>query len=343
MNYFRLLLIIFSIGILTSSCDSWFDFTCERWELEPQYISNESLYFGEESNSQILYISNNGEHSQISFSITVSDKWLVPSTTIGTINKNEDKSININVNRKYLPEGENTGLLSVLIENNLWEIPVTATGANMIEISPQYINFGSNDDVAYVKIRSLSGSRDIEITPSSEWLSVSEKEFRLTEYDSNLSETEKTIGITCKRSLLEEGDYTSSVEVMSGLGAKLFSIPLSVTVPSQDPLTIAIDNYVFTLSKHLYWENNNVVLELKIKNHKYLKTFELMGSDSYALANDTKYSINSSYLSIQPNSEKTMRIEIEDVDKSVNTFKQITLAFRDLSKTVVFQNVELQK
>lgn len=345
MKKIRLINILLTciIGLFYSSCDTWFDFTSEDWDLEPQYISSESISFGESSNSQTLYISNNGGHSQISFSITPSEKWIVPATTSGTINKGEDMSIIINVNRTYLPEGNHSGNLTIYTDDSKWDVPVSAIGINKIEGYPTYINFGSNDDVLSFKLRSLSGTRDIELIPSSDWISVSEKDFSLSEYDATNKENEKTVSVTCKRSLLTEGEYTTSLEGYSGLGAILFSIPISVTIPSQNGLTIAIDNYIFTLSKHLYWEGENVVMELGIKNHKYLKAFELIGSESYALAdNNIKYSIRNTTLNLQPNAEGTMKIYIENVDKSVKSFGDIKLSFRDLSENLQFSNIELQ-
>ena len=341
MNNLKSNLFVFIFIILVSACDSWFNYDSEDWKLEPEYLSCQSINFGEELNSQTFYIFNNGEHSKISFDLITDNKWIVPSITSGTINKDEDKSIIVDINRSFLIEGINKGELMVYIDDDLWKIPTMAIGTNKIEISPQYINYGSNDDTAILKIRSLSGSRDIEIISPVEWLSVSDKYFHIEEYNIDLSTTEKSIIITCKRGLLEEGEYASSIEVFSGLGVKLLSIPISVTIPSQNEVTVAIDNYVFSLFKHLYREGNDIVLELKIKNHKYLKKFELLSTDSYAFTDGKKYNVSANSVTIQPNKEGVMKIYIKEVDESIKAFSNITLTFRDLSKTVVFQDVNL--
>lgn len=338
------ILLVIILGLICTSCNSWFDFESKDWELEPQYLSSESISFGEGSEPRTIYIANNGEHSQISFSISSSEKWIVPATTFGTINKGEDKSVIVNINRTYLPEGNHTGVLSISTDDAQWEVSVSAIGINNIEGYPSHINFGSNDDIIAFNIRSMSGTRDVELVPSSDWISVSEKEFTLPEYDVNNQESDKSISVTCKRSLLAEGEHSCILKGMSGLGAELFSIPVSVTIPLQNALTVAIDNCVFSLTKHLYWDADNVILELTIKNHKYLRTFELIGANSFALADDNnKYSINNSSISIQPNAEDTMKVKIVNVDKNVRMFNNITLFIRDLSETIQFNNVELQK
>ena len=267
----------------------------------------------------------------------------MPATTSGIINKGEDKSIIININRTYLPEGSHSGILNISTDDAKWEVSVSAIGINKIEGYPSYVNFGSNDDILSFNIRSMSGTRNIELVPSSDWISVSEKNFTLPEYDVNNQESNKSITITCKRSLLTEGEHSCSLEGFSGLGATLFSIPISVTIPSQSTTTVAIDNYVFSLAKHLYWEVDNVILELTIKNHKYLKTFELIGSNSFALADDgNKYSIRDASISIQPNDEATMKVTILNVDKGTKKFNNITICIRDLTDVIKFNNVELQ-
>jgi len=336
------ILLVSILGLICTSCNSWFDFKSEEWDLEPQYLSNESISFGEGSEPRTLYIANNGEHSQISFSISSSEKWIVPATTSGTINRGEDISVIVNIDRTYLPEGENSGVLYVSTDDLKWEVSVSAIGINRIEGYPSYVNFGSNDDVISFNIRSMSGTRDIELVPSSDWISVSDNYFTLPEYDINNQESVKSITVTCKRGLLSEGEHSCSLEGISGLGNKIFSIPISVIIPSQSALTVAIDNYVFSLAKHLYWKTDDVIMELTIKNHKYLKTFELIGANSYALADDgNKYSICNESLSLQPNAEGTMKVTILNVDKGVKNFNNITIFIRDLSDVIKFNNVEL--
>ena len=337
------ILLISIIGFFCMSCDSWFDYYSKDWELEPQYLSDTNISFGEESKPQILYITNNGVHSQISFSISSSEKWIQPAVTSGTINKGEDKSIIININRTYLPEGSHSGILNVSTDDIKWEVPVSATGINEIEGYPSYINFGSNDDEFSFKIRSLSGSRNMLLSPSSEWLYVSQEELSLMEYCDSIQESAKEVTLFCKRSMLLDGVYTSVLEGKTELGAKIFSIPVSVTIPVQDALTEAIDNFVFSVSKHLYWENDDVILQLRIKNHKYLKCFELIGKESYAIDDRGRYyGIENNSLVISPDEEGVMNIKILSVDKAVICFSKIILSFRDLSRKVEFSNIELK-
>ena len=338
-----ILILLLSIFSLFVDC-CWYDFTSDIWTLDPIYISVNSMEFGEDLAPQMLYINNSGEHSRISFTITASDHWIIPSITEGVVEKNEDQGIEVRINRALLPEGENIGSLSVIIDNNTNEVrtvKVSAIGVNNIVVSPSYINFGSTGDISSISVKSLSGFRDIILNAPNEWIKLSESEFTLSEFDASNNQGEKEITVTCLRSMLSVGEHNTSISAVSGLGEMLFSLPVSVTIPSQDPLTVAIDNYVFTLNKHLYPEGDDVVLELKIKNYKYLKSFELLKDSSLAMAdNGNKYSMEASSIQLAPNATGIMNVHIKDVDKSVKSFSRIELAIKDLSELIVFLNIE---
>lgn len=334
--------IIFIVSIL-SGCNSWFDYTSAKWDFEPVYVSDETLSFGESTEPQILYISNNGGHSEISFSVSATKPWIVPSITSGLIGKGEDRGVRIGINRTLLPEGEQSGSLSVTIDGSVWEVQVTAVGYNDIIINPSYINLGSTDDAASFSLQSKSGRRFVELSPSVSWLSLSSYDVELEEYDINQHTGEKAISIKCNRSDLTEGEHSAEIVIATERGEHVFSLPISVTISPQDPLSVAIDNYVFTLSKHLYRNGDDVVLELSIKNHKYLKTFELVDSSSRAVADDNKTYQVFSYTSsiISPNEVGTMKIYIRNVSRDVKSFNRITLLMKDLSKPIVYTDVEL--
>ena len=165
----------------------------------------------------------------------------------------------------------------------------------------------------------------------------------LVEYDSESGEGEKTVTVQCKRSMLKEGDYSSAIYITDYKQNRILSIPVTVTVPSQDPLSVALDNFVFTVAKHLYWENGNVIIELSIKNYKYLKVFQLDSATSYAIGdNGNNYSVSGVSTSIEANGTGVMKVTIHSVDESTTSFSEICLAIRDLSSPIVYSNVPLQ-
>jgi len=329
------------MALSLSGC--WFNFMSEDWEQEPQYVSPSSLSFSGSTDYQTLYISNVGGHSQISFTVTVDVNWLSPSVTEGIIEQGKEASVRIGIVSKFLPEGENSGTITVNVDGDVWKVSVTAAGENNIVVNPTRIDFGSTDDSALLNLRSLTGTRNIVLDSSDDWLTVSESDIKLTEYDPESGDGETSVTVNCKRGLLKAGDYSSSIIISNTKGDKLVTIPVTTTVASQNPLTVAIDNFVFTLSKHLYFENDNAILELTIKNYKYFRVFQLDGDSSYAIgSNGTEYSVGATSESIRANETGVMNVTIKNVDRSVSSFSEIHLVIKDLSAPVVFNNVELQ-
>lgn len=334
------LLIIYSIFI--SSCNTWFDYNRDLWNKDISCIELKysEIDFGNKDNI-IEHLRYTGDYKSSQYTISTDVSWITIDNTEGIINSGEDIPININLCRSLLMEGINEGHIIYHLEDTYKKVKVYANGVAEIIIEPDNIDFGSSDITHKLNIKSLSGQRNIFISSNTEWLKLSSNKLILEEYDENNISTSYLISANANRSLLPVGESHGVINIKSEKGLFTKDIPVYIFSPEQDPLSMTIDNIVFTLKKHPYRTENGVTLELEIRNHKYLRTFELNGSLSSAKdSNGKKYVMNNASINIEPHQTGVMVINIKDVPPTISFFNKVELVFEDINTLIIFENLE---
>lgn len=132
-----------SIAISSNGGDAVIDVNLVVQGMKDVEVSPDQLDFGTTTTSIELTMKNRTKGS-ITYSLTPSNKWIVPNKTSGTFSNNE--IVTVGVDRTNLAAGDYSGKLSLKVGNQSMDIPVRMSVA---QAAPPTVSLYSVDDVTY--------------------------------------------------------------------------------------------------------------------------------------------------------------------------------------------------
>lgn len=343
MKYILVAAMLINVGLLSSCKAGWLDYRNELWDIEPIYVSADSISFSDDKNSLEFYIENPGPHNEISYSISSELKWLTVFPIDGKVRKNEDTIITAKINRTLLEEGRNAGVLNLSIENQEYTKRVSAIGQAKLQIAPESLDFGASSSSKTITIYSTTGySRAFIFSSNNDWIKISPKMCVLSENPNGSEEFSKHITVDCSRSKLETGTHEGSITIRSEKGTYNSEYKVIITIPIQGTQTQQIGDYIFTLSKIYRLGDGTITIEMTIENASSMyRTFTLNSSHSFATDNEeNRYTINADPVNIKKKSSAIMKLSIMGVPEQITEFASLEFDYY-LSTKVIFNDISL--
>lgn len=200
-------------------------------------LNTSRLDFGTDYNELSFQIQNKGNVGAVNWKITeVSAPWVTVSPLTGTTEMGKSSSVKVIVDRTQITEATTTTIfvsaegeslpLVIAVEPNLG-------GSRSVRVYPEQIDFGEDKNSEQFSLYSYGGSTDYQLYTEGDasWLSFSEENGTIPEYDSSLETDGYTaIEVHADRSDLAVGNYSCTIVVRTDLGD--YRIPVTMTVPS---------------------------------------------------------------------------------------------------------------
>lgn len=324
-------------------CSCWFDFRNEIWELDPVYVSADSLAFEGNKDNLQFYITNPGPHSEISYSVDSDLDWLTVSPSEGKVSKNNDAPVTVMVNRSLLEEGRNAGSLTVSVGGREYTKSISAVGLAELHVSPDSLDFGASLSSKTISVYSRTGNlRTFVFSSNDNWISIDPKRCVLSENPDGREELSKQIAINCDRSELETGTHEGTFSIQSGKGTYSSEYKVIITIPEQGEYTQQIGDYIFTVSNIYRGSDGSVNIDLTIENASTIyRTFKLNSSSSFAADTEgNRYSVYADSVNIKKKTSAIMKLRIYDVPDDVTQFASLELDF-SLMELLIIKNISL--
>lgn len=323
-----------------SSC--WLNVNDEIWASEPIVCDPEMLDFTVDKSKLQLHLSYSGNYT-IEFTISVDQPWVSvvdinngSPITEGLLSKTQSADMMIEIDRKQLVESMNSATISIVADNVIRNVQVSAIGSANIIIKEDKLNFGSSFSQLDMLFCSTIGSRTIKLSTEQEWIKFNSETVYLNENEDSY------VKVYCLRENLTVGKHEGSISVVSSGGLFKKNVPVQVYVSEQDELIVNCDDYIFTISSVPYRdENGRVVIKVHLQNcSSYYRAIELNTSKSYAVDGDGKKYSDFAHVSesIKSGESIDLIVELRNVPESVNNFEELYLDF-NLTEGVVFKNI----
>lgn len=341
--------LIISIVVLILLCcckDGWLDVNSDWWKAPELPVSYKyrSINFDIEESDLIEHFKYKGEFSTANLTIAKDDgmDWLTITKENAILTNGVDESFHILLNTEFLKEGPNAGKIIYKIkeeEGKQWVVPVSANGNIDISFDKKQIDFGKVNVQSTLTLKSITGKRVINFTEYPDWIKLSKDVVALNQYNDDENNAE-TIIVTCDRNKLQYGNTTGELVVKSEGGLLNKTINLSVDMIEYNDSVRNVGEYGFKIEK-IYKNEDNVILTLRIYNGRFLKTFYLDTSASYAESGGIKYKMDEAKIKIEKKQSGNMNITIKSVPEEVKSFSVISISIKEFSESIVFENVEL--
>ena len=187
-------------------------------------ISPNTLDFGSRKNRESVELRNIGDEA-LDWTAEVSDAWIDPKTTTGSLLIGEDQTIFIEVSREDLDPNAYQGNLTFRWEGGATELTIAMRVADepLLSLSDESLDIGSDESFTFSIINAGSGNLNWEISETAEWL-------ELDPVEGTTATIPRTITGTVDRAGMAAGDYDINIRIESDGGSQ--DLPLLIEVPA---------------------------------------------------------------------------------------------------------------
>jgi uncharacterized protein YjdB len=194
-------------------------------------VSDKALDFGEELTTKSFYISNTG-NGELKWSISYEPGWFVCSPLTSTTAK-EKSTVVVTANRNLMQKGSYQQTFSIASNGGNQDIAVTIRVEGIdLEYSPLELDFGTletSKKITLTNKRAKTIQYTVETT--NEWIILGRTAGTLV--------TNDEFNVMVKRESLAPGDYSGNIIIKSG--NETYSIPVKMSVPSQEMPKVSLD------------------------------------------------------------------------------------------------------
>lgn len=204
-------------------------------------LNTDSIGFGLDQTSFALELKNQGNAS-ISWTASDTENWISRDKSNGMLNPDATTSINVSVNRVGLEQGDYVGTVSIEVNGETINIPVTMKSpGGVLSLSLENIDFGLDKNSQSV-VLSNTGTVALDYTVSSEddWLSFSRVSGSISRGGSF------TLSVTVNRNGFEKGTYEGLV--IFSANERTINLPVSMEAPG-GVLSLDPEDLLFSYDK----------------------------------------------------------------------------------------------
>jgi hypothetical protein len=194
-------------------------------------VSQTTLDFGADATTLTFNIYNTG-NAPLTWQVSEDVAWLNCSPTSGSINKEEQVSVIVNVDRTGLDRGNYAQTLAISSNGGsaVIRINMTVRGFTM-SVSPEALDFGSSITALNLALTNTgSGNITYSLSTSNDWI-------RLNKTSGTFSSTDN-VTVSVDRTNRAEGDYNG--EVIIAVGDYTISVPVRMNIPVKEKPTAAL-------------------------------------------------------------------------------------------------------
>lgn len=186
-------------------------------------VSPNTLDFGSRKTRESVELRNIGDEA-LDWTAEVSDVWIDPKTTTGSLLIGEDQTIFVEVSREDLDPAAYQGSLTFRWEGGATEMTIAMRVADepLLSLSDESLNIGSDESFTFSIINAGSGNLNWEISETAEWL-------ELDLVEGTTATIPRTITGTINRAGMAAGDYDINIRIESDGGS--LDLPLLMEVP----------------------------------------------------------------------------------------------------------------
>lgn len=176
-------------------------------------------------NESVIVLSNSG-YRDLSWTASSDASWITVDQSSGSLSRNDEESVNIEIDRSTLAKGEHNGSVTFTAGEQELDISISVSIlGGVLELSVSSMNFGASETNQFATL-SNTGNRPLTWSASSNdsWLTFSPMSGSLQ------PDEESTLSVTVNRSGLNLGDYESQILFTEDQSEHSIEVYMSVEV-----------------------------------------------------------------------------------------------------------------